>query len=176
MPMTKSSKIEKVATLEKVLADAKGVYLADFNGMTVEVISELRKRCRKSDVRMEVVKNTLLKRAAQATGNEALTASLSGSTALVTSETDQVVPAKILVEFAKEFKLPQVKRGMIDGRALSAQEVEDVSALPPKDVLLGQLAGTLQAPLKNFVSAITSPLRDLAGVLNALAEKKEGAA
>jgi len=174
--MMRTEKIESIASLEKVLREAKSVYLADFQGMTVQVLSELRKRCRKSDVQIEVVKNTLLRRAAAATGYEELAPLLKGPTALVTSRVDEVVPAKVLVDFAKEFKAPALKLGVVGGRTLSAAEAKEISALPPKDVLLGYLMGVLQTPLQNLASAVTSPLRDLAGVLNALAEKKGSAA
>ncbi len=174
--MMRTEKVEAIVGLERVLRDAKSIYLADFQGMTVEVLSELRKRCRKANVRVEVVKNTLLRRAAESVGVSTLTPALKGPTALVTSTVDEVAPAKVLIDFAKDFKAPSVKLGVIGAKTLDPAEVKVISALPPKDALLGQLAGVLQAPLQNLASAITSPLRDLAGVLNALAEKKGSAA
>ncbi len=174
--MMRTEKVEVITGLEQVLRDAKSVYLADFQGMTVEVLSELRKRCRKANVRVEVVKNTLLRRAAESAGVAALGPALKGPTALVTSAVDEIAPAKVLIDFAKEFKAPAVKLGVIGAKTFDPAEVKVISALPPKDVLLGQLAGVLQAPLQNLASAITSPLRDLAGVLDALAEKKGSAA
>jgi large subunit ribosomal protein L10 len=174
--MMRTEKVETIASLEKMLREAKSVYLADFQGMTVEVLSELRKRCRKSDVQIRVVKNTLLRRAADSTGIAELAPSLKGPTALVTSRVDEVAPAKVLVDFAKDFKAPALKMGVVGGRTLNAAEVKAISALPSKDVLLGLLMGVLQTPLQNLASAVTAPLRDLAGVLNALAEKKGSAA
>ncbi len=173
--MLRTEKVEIVKTLEEVLSSAKGAYLANFQGMTVEVVTELRRRCRQENVRVEVAKNTLLRRAAQATENEALLPHLQGPTALVTSAEDEVAPARILMDFRKEFKLPDVRAGIIDGKALNEDEVKVVSSLPSKDVLLGQLMRTMQSPLSDFVSQITAPLRDLVGVLNALAEQKEKA-
>lgn len=170
--MMRTDKVAKVKELEEILKEAKSAYLADFQGMSVEVISELRKRCRQSDIRFEVVKNTLLRRAAKATGNDGLLPQMSGPTALATSMVDEVAPAKVLLDFQREFKRPEVKAGIIDGKGLDAAEVKAVSELPSKDVLIGQFMRTMQMPLTNFVSAITSPLRDLVGVLNALAEKK----
>ncbi len=172
--MTRTEKIEKVKELEEVLRNAKGTYLADLQGMTVEVVTEMRKRCREGDVRVEVAKNTLLRRAAEATGNEALLSELVGPTALVTSAVDEVAPARVLIDFMKEFKAPTVRVGLIDGKLLDGEEVKTIAALPPKDVLLGMLMRTMQAPLSNLVSALTSPLRDLVGVLNAVAEQKQG--
>jgi len=174
--MMRTEKVEAIAGLERVLREAKSVYLADFQGMTVEVLSELRKRCRKANVRIEVVKNTLLRRAAETMGASALVPALKGPTALVTSTVDEVAPAKVLIDFAKDFKAPAVKMGIIGATTLNAAEVKAISALPGKDVLLGQLLSVLQAPLQSLASAVTSPLRDLAGVLDALAEKKGSAA
>ena len=92
--MMRTEKVEAIAGLEQVLREAKSVYLADFQGMTVEVLSELRKRCRKANVRVEVVKNTLLRRAAESVGVAALSPALKGPTALVTSAVDEIAPAQ----------------------------------------------------------------------------------
>lgn len=174
--MTREEKVQKVAELEEVFRNAKGVYLADYKGMTVEVVSEMRNRCRKENVRVEVAKNTLLRRAAKSTGNEAILPELVGPTALVTSAEDEVTPARILIDFAKEFKLPEVRAGLIDGKALNADEVKQISSLPSKDELIGMFARVMQTPLTNLASALTSPLRDLATVLGELAKQREESA
>jgi len=171
--MLRTEKVELVEKFEKVLSEAKGVYLADFTGMSVEVISELRKRCRESNVQFEVVKNTLMRRAAKTVGRENLIPYLVGPTGVATSAEDEVTPAKILVDFQKEFKSPEIKCGLIGENALTEADVKAVSSLPSKDVLLGMFMRTIQSPLSDFASAIQSPLRDLVGVLNALAEEKE---
>ena len=171
--MMRTEKIEKVEEFEAVLKEAKSVYLADFDGMTVEVISELRKRCRESNVKFEVVKNTLMRRAAVAAGYEDIVPYLAGPTGVATSSEDEVIPAKVLSDFLREFKKPTIKAGMIGSKLLSADDVRAVSSLPSKDVLIGQFMRTIQSPLSDFASAITSPMRDLCGVLNALVEQKE---
>ena len=173
--MMRTEKAGKIKNLEEVLRSAKGIYIADFRGMTVEVISELRKKCRESGVRFEVTKNTLLRRAAKATGNEAILPFVDGPTAMATSVEDEVAPARVLVDFLKQFKAPQLKGGVIDGKALDEAQIKVVSWLPTKDVLLGHLMRTLQSPLSNLASALAAPLRDLVGVLNEVAKKKEAA-
>jgi large subunit ribosomal protein L10 len=170
--MLRTEKEEIVGRFEAVLKDAKGVYLADFDGMTVEVISELRKRCRESNVKFEVVKNTLMTRAANATGYEELVPYLAGPTGVAVSTEDEVVPAKVLSDFLNEFKRPAIKAGMIGSKLLSTAEVVAVAKLPSKDILISMFMRTMQSPLSDFASAITSPMRDLCGVLNALAEQK----
>ncbi|MCK4303225.1 MAG: 50S ribosomal protein L10 [Candidatus Eisenbacteria sp.] len=172
--MTRTEKIEKVKNLEEVLGSAKCAYLANLQGMTVEVVSELRKRCREEKVRIEVTKNTLLRRAIGSTGNEVLLPHLAGPTALVTSAEDEVAPARILIGFQKEFKAPEVRAGVIDGKLIDNDEVKEISTLPSKDVLLGMFMRTVQSPLSDLVSQLASPMRDLAGALQALAEQKGG--
>jgi large subunit ribosomal protein L10 len=170
--MLREEKVQKVKALEEVFTAAKGAYLANFSGMSVELVTELRRRCRAENVRVEVAKNTFLRRAAQATQNEALVPYMQGPSALVTSTEDEVTPARVLTDFRREFKFPEVRAGLIDGKALDKADVKRISSLPPRDQLLGLLLRTMQAPLANLVSQVTSPLRDLVGVLNAVAEQK----
>ncbi|MBD3237675.1 MAG: 50S ribosomal protein L10 [Candidatus Eisenbacteria bacterium] len=175
--MTREEKAAKVEELEGILGSAKGIYLADYRGMTVEVVSELRKRCRESDIHFEVVKNTLLRRAAKSSGSEGLAALAVGPIAIATSETDEVAPARVLVDFAKEFKLPEMKGGYVDGQAIGMEEAQAISKLPPREILLGNLLRAMQGPLTNFVSVLQAPLRDLASVLEQVAKQKgEGSA
>ena len=170
--MLRTEKAEKIKELEEVLAAAKGAYLANLQGMTVETVTELRRRCRAEQVRIEVAKNTFLRRAATATNNEGLLPYLKGPTALVTSAEDEVAPARVLMDFCSEFKAPEVRSGLIAGKVLDEAAVKQVSSLPSKDVLLGMFMRTMQSPLSDLVSQVTSPLRDLLGVLDALAEQK----
>lgn len=173
--MTREEKVKKVEELVGVLSEAKGIYLVDFQGMTVGTISELRSRCRQENVRFEVVKNTLLRRAAEQTGNKVLVDYLEGPTALATSVEDEVSPARVLASFAKEFNAPRLKAGVIDGKPLDEKGIKAIASLPPRDVLLGNFLRALQGPLSNFVSVLTAPLRDLANVLDQVAKEKEKA-
>lgn len=174
--MNREEKAAKVKELEEVLQSAKGVYLADFRGMTVETISELRKRCRESSVRLEVVKNTLLRRAAHTAGADGIIEFTHGPTAVATSTLDEVAPARVLMDFFRERKSPEVKAGLVNGRALSSQSVRDVAALPGREVLLGNLLRALQGPLSKFVGVLRAPVRDLANVLDQVAKQKGSAA
>jgi large subunit ribosomal protein L10 len=170
--MIRTEKQEKVRELTEVIGAAKGIALADFHGMTVERISELRRRCRKANLRMEVAKNTLLRRAATEAGCEALLPFLEGETAIVTSAEDEITPARVLTDFLREFKTPRVKGGVIEGRGYDEKGVQAVASLPPREVLLGQLLRALQGSLTNFVSVLQAPVRNLASVLDQVAKQK----
>lgn len=166
---------EKEALIQDVSArikGAKGMYLADFSGMTVEKVSALRAKCRASGVQYKVIKNTLLKLAVHEHGLTQLDAFLEGPTALAFSLDSEVEPARVLVEFAKENEKPLVKAGLIGDRLYNADEVKQLASLPPRDVLLAQVLGTISAPLTNFLGAVNALLASPARLAGALEEKQ----
>jgi len=166
---------EKEALVQDVsarLKGAKGVYLADFTGMTVESVSALRAKCRAAGVEYKVIKNTLLKRAIHQHDIKELDEFLEGPTALAFSTESEVEPARVLVEFAKEGEKPVVKAGLIGNRLYNAAEVKQLASLPPRDVLLAQVLGTISAPMSNFLSAVNALLASPAQLTAALEEKK----
>jgi large subunit ribosomal protein L10 len=121
--MPTAEKEALVADVATRLAGAKGLYLADFTGMSVDKVSALRARCRASGVRYQVIKNTLLKLACNERGVTEFDAFLDGPTALDYSTDSEVEPARVLVEFAKENERPVIKAGLIGGRLYTAAEV-----------------------------------------------------
>ncbi|MFH1143200.1 MAG: 50S ribosomal protein L10 [Candidatus Eisenbacteria bacterium] len=169
-------KVQQIARIQEILGGAKSVYLADFQGMTVEVISELRKRCRDANVQFEVVKNTMLRRAAAEAGREITLPELHGPTAIATSTVDEIAPARVLTEFLKQFKTPRLKGAVVDGRAYSEGEVTELANLPSREVLLGNLLRAMQGTLTGFASVLVAPVRDLACVLEQVAKGKGKAA
>jgi len=154
------------------IADVRGIYLADFSGMTVLSLSLLRKRCREQGVQFRVIKNTLLKRAFNERGIKELDEHLVGPTGLVFSPTNEMVPAKILSEFAKEFEKPRVKAAVVDGRLYDTKAIATLAKLPSREVLLSQLIGTFVAPMSNFLGAINALLATPANMADALAKEK----
>jgi large subunit ribosomal protein L10 len=170
--MPKPKKIEFVEKLEARLAGAKGVYFADFQGLNVAQATELRNRCRAAGVTFEVVKNTLARRALDEKMRDVLDPYLIGPTAIATSEVDEVVPAKVINDFIKEFERPVLKAGIVDGRVMDGVEVGILANLPGRDALLGQLVGGLKSPLQKLHAALSSPMRDLAAVLKQVADNK----
>ena len=166
---------EKEALVQDVsvrIKGAKGMYLADFSGMTVQKVSALRARCRAAGVQYKVIKNTLLKRAVHEHGLTQFDEFLEGPTALAYSMESEVEPARVLIEFAKDNEKPLVKAGLIGDRLYSADEVKQLASLPPRDVLLAQVLGTISAPLTNFLSAVNALLASPARLAGALEEKK----
>jgi large subunit ribosomal protein L10 len=166
---------EKEALVQEMterLKGVKGMYVADFTGMTVEKVSALRARCRAAGVQYRVIKNTLLKRAVNAHGLTQLDAFLEGPTALAFSTESEVEPARVLVEFAKEHEKPLIRAGMIGDVLYSADEVKKLALLPPRDVLLAQVLGTIIAPMTNFLGAVDALLSSPAQLARALEEKK----
>ena len=154
------------------IADVRGIYLADFSGMTVQSLSLLRKRCREQGVQFRVIKNTLLKRAFNARGIQELDDHLVGPTGLVFSPQDEMAPAKILADFAKEFEKPRMKAAVVDGRFYDDKAIARLAKLPSREVLLSQLLGTFVAPMTTFLGAVEALLATPANMADALAREK----
>jgi large subunit ribosomal protein L10 len=157
------------------IADVRGLYLADFSGMTVQSLSLLRKRCREQGVEFRVIKNTLLKRAFNERGIQSLDEHLVGPTGLVFSATNEMAPAKILSDFAKEFEKPRVKAAVVDGSLYDGKAIARLAALPSREVLLSQLLGTFVAPMTTFLGAVNALLATPANMADALHREKSKA-
>jgi large subunit ribosomal protein L10 len=170
--MAKPQKIEVVDSLKTRLENAKGIYLADFQGMDVAAATKLRVKCRQSGVHFQVVKNTLVRRAFEEPVRGALDPYLNGPTAVAISDTDEILPAKVLADFMKEFERPVFKAGVLEGRVIDAVQVKTLADLPGREVLLSRLLSGLKSPVQKLHSALSSPLRDLATVLKQVADQK----
>ena len=143
---------------------AQAGVLADYRGLTVAQDTELRKQLREAGVEYTIVKNTLTRLAANEVGLNDLDPILHGPTALATSTTDVVAPAKVLVEFAKKNEQLEIKAGFVDGKVIDANEVKVYASIPSKEVLIAKMLGSLQAPIGNLVRT-----------LDAIAKKDEAA-
>ncbi|HER43749.1 MAG TPA: 50S ribosomal protein L10 [Candidatus Eisenbacteria bacterium] len=173
--MIQPGKIKTVEELEDIIRGAKSVILNDFTGLNVSDISELRRLCRENGVTYRVVKNTLAKKGFRDLGLEEVEELLAGPTAIAVSLEDEALPAQILKKFSNDYELPRFKGGYVAGRLLEAQEVERLALLPGRDVLLGQVVGTFQAPMRGLLNCLVASLRDLVTVLKAVSEKKGAA-
>jgi large subunit ribosomal protein L10 len=171
--MSKTERQETVEELTRALQSSPNLYLTDFSGLSVLRMTELRRRFRSAGVRYVVAKNTLMQRALAANGIAALDDHLAGPTGLVLSGPDPVAGAKVLVDFAKEFEKPAVKIGLVDGKPVTPEQVKRLASLPPKEVLLSQLAGYMQAPMAQFAGVMNGMLYQMVGALEALRAQRQ---
>jgi large subunit ribosomal protein L10 len=175
--MRKEQKQEVVAELTERLRAAETLLVADYRGLTMPQIDQLRSRLLESGARFTVVKNTLTRRAAEAAGADGLLALLEGPSAIafLDAEGDMVAAAKALADSARETRVLAIRGGVMQGRAMSAAEVESLATLPPLDVLRGQVVGAIVAPLTALAGLLNAPLQNLVGLIDARIEQLGGA-
>ncbi len=157
-----SSKTERQTEVESLTESLKGspdIYVTDFSGLSVGKMTELRRRLRAAGARYVVVKNTLAQRALAANKISALDEHLAGPTGLVVAGKDPLAAAKVISDFAKEHQKPQVRIGLVSGKAVNPAYVKRLGELPSRDALLGQFAGALNGVLYQVVGALEA-LRD----------------
>jgi large subunit ribosomal protein L10 len=171
--MQKSEKERVVAELTERLRTSETLIVADYRGLTNAEIDGLRSKLIEHGARFAVVKNTLTRRAAEAAGAEALLALLDGPSAIafVESDGDPAAVAKALRDAATSTKILAIRGGVLEGVAMSADEVDSLAKLPPADVLRAQLVGAIVSPLTTIVALVAAPLRDLVGLIDARIEQ-----
>lgn len=174
--MQKSDKERVVAELTESLRTSETLIVADYRGLTNAEIDGLRSKLIEHGARFAVVKNTLTRRAAEAAGAEALLALLEGPSAIafVQSGGDPVAVAKALSDAATSTKILAIRGGVLEGKTMTADEVQSLAKLPPADVLRAQLVGAIVSPLTVFVALVSAPLRDLVGLIDARIEQLGG--
>jgi large subunit ribosomal protein L10 len=167
--MLRSEKERVVAELAKRLSDAETLMVADYRGLTMPEIDELRTRLLEAGARFTVVKNTLTKRAAEEAGTTDVLELIDGPTAIAFLEADgdPVAVAKVLNEASRANDVLVIRGGMLEGTVVGDAEIKRLATLPPADVLRAQLAGAVFAPLTTVVGLFTAPLRDLVGIIDA---------
>jgi len=159
-------KAAKVAEVEEKLKKAKSVIVFDYRGLTVEEVTALRVEMRKNKIEYVVLKNAIMERAANLSGvHESVHSMLTGTNAFAFGYEDAVAPAKILKDFIKKTKKCALKGGIVEGKVEDADAVNAIADLPPREVLIARLLGSMMAPVSG-----------LAIVLNQIAEQKGGAA
>ncbi|MEC0243920.1 50S ribosomal protein L10 [Paenibacillus dokdonensis] len=156
------AKQEAVDVVTAKLRDSVSTVVADYRGLNVSQVTELRKQLREAGVEFQVLKNTLLRRATAAAELTELDEVLTGPTAIAFSADDAVAPAKILNDFAKKNDALKLKGGVVEGRVVGVDQVKALAELPSRDGLLSMLLSVLQAPMRNFALAV-----------KAVAEKEE---
>ena len=170
--MPTEAKRATVAALKEDLSAAKATIVADYRGLTVSDIGAVRRALRGEGIKYRVVKNRLAKIAAQEAGNPELAALLEGPTALAMGSGDEVALAKSFLDAIRPYRTVAVRGAVIGGRRVDAESVTRLATLPSREVLLGQLAGGMVAPIASMASLFAAPLRNLGYALAQVAERK----
>jgi len=174
--MKRDQKEQVVEELTARLKAAETLLVADYRGLTMPQIDELRTKLLASGARFTVVKNTLTRRAAEAAGTDALLTLLDGPSAIAFLEADgdMVAAAKALADAARETQVLEIRGGIMQGRTVTAEEVASLATLPPVEVLRGQVLGAIVAPLTTFVGLLNAPLQNFIGLIDARIEQLGG--
>ena len=172
MAKTRAVKESSVARLTDQLKGGKGIVFADFTGLLVKELQELRRELRKAGIYFEVVKKTLLKRGlAEAGLKDVSVDNLAGSVSVAVSADDEIVPAKTIVTYAKSHDKLKVLGGILENNYVDDNRVKALAQLPSKPELLGQLVGSIKSPLTGLVNVLQGNLRGLIQVLKAASQK-----
>lgn len=173
--MNRTEKKQVVESLHDSFSKAKIIILTDYKGLDVEKITELRRKLRAAEVEYKIVKNTLIKLASEDTDAALIRDSFRGPSALAFSYDDPVAPAKVLTEFAKENGKLEIKIGVMNGKAISLDDIKALSALPSREILLGKLLSVMNGVPTSFARALNDIPTRLLNVLQAVKDQKEAA-
>ena len=171
--MTRQEKHDAIENLKEALVSVKTLYLADIEGLDARQTNALRRACFKENIKLQVVKNTLLAKAMEASTHDfgELTGILKGNTSLMFSETGNA-PAKVIKNFRKKSNLPILKGAFIEEAIyLGDDQIDALVAIKSKEELIGDIIMLLQSPAKNVVSALQSGGGKLSGILTTLSER-----
>lgn len=171
---TREKKEEMLQEIREKLSASKVAIMADYRGLDVAAMTKLRRRLREKGGELKVVKNTLTLKVAREMGYEGLESYLEGPTAIAFSGEDLVAPAKIFSEFAKEYKIFEIKGGILEGKAIDVKAVRELADLPPREVLLAKVLGGMQSPMYGFAGVLQGMLRSFVYVLEAVRKQKAG--
>jgi len=166
---------EKEAVVKELtdkFSSAKSLVITDYLGLNVAEMTELRSKLREAGVEFKVVKNTLATIAANDVEMEEMTDYFSGPTAIAFGEDDAVSPAKVLVEFAKDHEVLEIKAGLLNGEIISKEKVESLAEIPSREELLAKAFASMKAPLSGLVNVLQGNIRGLVQVLNQIKEEK----
>jgi large subunit ribosomal protein L10 len=165
---------QKAAVVDEIAGQIEGaqaIFAVDYRGISVSEVAELRAKLRDADTRLRVVKNSLSERAADKAGAEALKPLLEGPTALALVHGDAALAAKALNDTARALNILEFKGGLMDGATLTGDDIRSIARLPSRDVLNGQLVGTIAAPLSGLVRTLNALIAGVAIQLQAIADQ-----
>lgn len=164
-----------VDDIRQKMEGSTGIILADYRGLTVSQVTNLRVELRQAGIEYRVLKNTMVRRAADEIGIEGIESFLKGPTAIAFSP-DPVAPAKILMEYSKKNKSLKIKAGIVEGRVIGPEMIKSLSELPSREVLLSQVLAGMQAPIQGMVNVLQGPVRKMGYALEEVRKLKEAQA
>lgn len=165
-------KQQVVKGLEQKFQEATLVVFTDYTSINVEQMTVLRERLRTPGVQYKVIKNTTAEFALKNLGYDELPNQIQGPNAVLFSNEDPVGPTKTIYEFIKQYKKLSVKVGILEGKVITAEEIKDLAELPPREVLVAKVLGTMQAPITSFVYVLNANLTGLVRALDQIREQK----
>jgi len=172
--MIRKEKLKISKELRNIVEENNGIFLLEFSDLSVSEITELRKRIKKHELSgFRVVKNTLVEKAIKDDFPEFPREALKGPTAMAYSEEKFIEVAKELFEFKKETEKIDIKAGIVEGKKISKEKVEELSKIPPKELLLAKVGAFMVAPMQRFLMNLRAPTQNFANLLNNLKNKKE---
>jgi len=171
--VNKQEKRNEVENLTDRLKKAQVMIFADYRGLKVSEVTDLRAKLREGESQFKVVKNRLFKRVLKDQGLDVLDKYFTGPTALATSEVDPVSPAKALVDFAKGHDHLELKGGYLDGKDMTPEDIIALAKMPSREELLARVLGSISAPATNMAGVLAAVPRKLLYALNAIKDTKE---
>jgi len=166
-------KVEQVARLKEKFQKASSIFLADYSGLSVAEITELRRKLREQNNEFIVIKNTLARLGAKEAGIDRMVDYFEGPTALAISYDDPAVPARVIAAFLKSHPKPEIKACLVEGDVLPGEDAAAIAKWPTREELLARLVGHLNYPIQGLVMSLGGIIRQLVYVLSAIKDKKE---
>ncbi|MCD4814701.1 50S ribosomal protein L10 [bacterium] len=173
MATTKAKKSQVMDEIREVLKEKKNVILTEYRGLNVEQVTQLRNVLRKAGMTYKVLKNTLSRKLFEEAGITELADQLVGPVAVSFLSEDVAASSKALIDYAKKNELLVIKVGYVDGKLVDLEGIKAIAALPSREILLGMVLATMQAPVKDLLSVLQGNTRKLIYALNAIKEQKE---
>ncbi|HET6477180.1 MAG TPA: 50S ribosomal protein L10 [Thermoleophilia bacterium] len=173
--MLRNEKDAVIAEVTQLLTDTENLFVSDYRGLTVAELAELRGKLRESGARFKIVKNTLGGIAADKAGREPVRELMSGPTAVTFCGDDLVGAAKALADFAKTHPQLEVRGGLLDASLIDPADVKAIASLPPRDVLVAQLVGTMAAPMTGLVTVLQGTISGFVRALDQVAQQRAAA-
>ena len=171
--MNKSEKEQVITAIAEKVTRAKGLFLMDYTGITVDQATELRREFRKVNVDYKVVKNTLARKALeQVTGYDTIFDRLVGPTGLAISYDDPAAPAKVIKKFREKNEKLQLKAAVLEGSVFDGNRLAELAALPSRGEMVASILGSLDAPISGIVGSIGAVMRDLVNVIDQIEKQK----